>query len=75
MSVRERENRIEYMVTCVGDFAERHAMTPAHAFAYLEKNGGLSFLSDCYDVEHTQSIETAVDDLSEVCRRHGGTFA
>jgi len=55
----------------VGDFAARHAMTPAYAFSFLEKNGGLSFLSDCYDVEHTQSIETAVDDLTEVCRRHG----
>lgn len=71
MRIRERENRIEYFVTCVGDFAARHAMTPAYAFSFLEKNGGLSFLSDCYDVEHTQSIETAVDDLTEVCRRHG----
>ena len=75
MSIRERENRIEYLVTCVGDFAEQHAMTPACAFAFLEKNGGIAFLTDCYDTEHSQSIQTAVDDMAEVCRRNGGVFA
>jgi len=75
MSIRERENRIEYLVTCVGDFAAQHAMTPACAFAFLEKNGGIAFLTDCYDTEHSQSIQTAVDDMAEVCRRNGGVFA
>lgn len=75
MSSRERDNRIEYMVTCVGDFAAQYAMTPASAFLFLEKNGGLAFLTDCYDVEHSQSIQTAVDDMAEVCRRHGGVLA
>ena len=32
MSYREKKNRIEYMVTCVGDFAHAHKMTPADAF-------------------------------------------
>lgn len=73
MSGREEQHRqIEYMVTCIGDFAAQHAMTPAVAYAFLEKYKGLSFLIDCYDVEHTQSIQTAVDDMYEVCVRNGG---
>ena len=75
MSYREKKNRIEYMVTCVGDFADAHKMTPADAFSFLQKFKGLDFLSECYDVEHSQSIDTAVDDLAEVCMRNGGVFA
>lgn len=75
MSEREKRNRIEYMVTCVGDFAQAHQMTPADAFSFLKKFKGLDFLSDCYDVEHSQSIGTAVDDLEAVCVRNGGVFA
>ena len=75
MSSRELDNRIEYMVTCIGDFAAQHAMTPAAAYAFLEKYRGLAFLTDCYDIEHTQSIQTAVDDMSDVCIKNGGVFA
>ena len=75
MSSQELDNRIEYMVTCIGDFAAQHAMTPAAAYAFLEKYRGLAFLTDCYDIEHTQSIQTAVDDMSDVCIKNGGVFA
>ncbi|MBQ7189656.1 MAG: DUF3791 domain-containing protein [Kiritimatiellae bacterium] len=75
MSKRELNNRIEYMVLCIGDFALQHAMTPSEAFAFLERYRGLSFLDECYDVEHTQSVQRVVDDMSEVCMRNGGVFA
>ena len=75
MSSHELDNRIEYMVTCIGDFAAQHAMTPAAAYAFLEKYRGLAFLTDCYDIEHTQSIQTAVDDMLDVCIKNGGVFA
>ena len=75
MSHLERKNRIEYLVTCVGDFAHAHRMTPADAFSFLWRFKGLDFLSDCYDAEHSQSIDTAVDDLAEVCIRNGAVFA
>ena len=71
---RERKNRIEYFVTCVGDFADKRAMTPSAAFDFLLKYKGLEFLSECYDIEHTQSIEDSVSDAEDVCRRHGGVF-
>ena len=72
MSGRELNNRIEYMVTCIGDFAAQHDMSQAAAYAFLEKYKGLSFLVDCYDVEHTQSVQATVDDMYEVCVRNGG---
>lgn len=75
MSNRELDRRIEYLVTCVGDFAAQHAMMPSEAYLFLEKHHGLDFLSECYDVEHSQSIQTAVDDMTEVCCRHGGVIA
>ena len=75
MSYQEKKNRIEYMVTCVGDFAHAHKMTPAEAFSFLQKFKGLEFLSDCYDVEHSQSIDSTVADLFDVCIRNGGVFA
>ena len=74
MSDRELKNRIDYMVTCVGDFAAQHSMTPLEAYLFLDKYRGLAFLDDCSDIEHTQSIQTAVDDMSEVCVRHGGVL-
>ena len=49
-------------------------ISPA-AYAFLEKYRGLAFLTDCYDIEHTQSIQTAVDDMSDVCIKNGGVFA
>jgi hypothetical protein len=63
------------MVTCVCDFAAQHSMFPAEAYLFLDKYRGLAFLDDCYDIEHTQSIQTAVDDMTEVCVRHGGVLA
>lgn len=72
MSYNEKRNRIEYMVTCVGDFAHAHKMTPADAFSFLKRFKGLDFLVGCYDVEHSLSIDTAVSDLGKVCMRNGG---
>ena len=75
MKRRELNNQVEYLVACVGDFAHQHDMTPFAAYTFLKKHRGLSFLEDSYDVEHTQSIQTAVDDMLEVCKRHGGVLA
>lgn len=75
MKRRELNNQVEYLVTCVGDFAQQHGLTPYAAYTFLKKHRGLAFLADSYDVEHTQSIQTAVDDMLEVCQRHGGSLA
>ena len=35
-------------------------------------DSGLNFLYDCYESEHTLSIEDAVEDMYQICRRNGG---
>ncbi len=65
-------NTIEYLVTCIGAFAERFGLSNQQAYAYLQKYKGLSFLIEFYDVEHTQSIEDAVEDCTRICKRNGG---
>lgn len=70
---KEDINIIEYLVCCVGAFAQRFAMTNRQAYQYLHQFQGLQFLMDYYDIEHTQSIDDAVEDCATICQRHGGT--
>ena len=67
---REQRNKIDYMVVCVNDYAERHGLSMIDAFDYLSRNKGLDFLEECYDVEHTLPLDTALEDLDVVCKRN-----
>jgi hypothetical protein len=42
------------------------------AYAYLRKFSGIDFLLNCYEAEHTLSIDDAVTDLQQVCTNNGG---
>ncbi|MDO4826599.1 MAG: DUF3791 domain-containing protein [Bacteroidia bacterium] len=75
MSKKERENRIEYYYCCLGAFASRHCISNAEAYRYLKTFKGLDFIDRFYEVEHTQSIEDAVEDMSIVCQKNGGTLS
>ena len=59
---KEQSNIVEYLVCVIGAFAKQ--------FQYK----GLDFLTKHYGVEHTQSIEDAVEDITIVCNRHGGAL-
>lgn len=72
MENREIFKRIEYVVSCVGAFAQRYSLTNAQSYAYLRRFSGIDFLLDCYAAEHTLSIEDAVEDLQTLCYNHGG---
>ena len=67
-------NRIHYYVLCVGAFAEQKNISRVEAFNYLNTYRGIDFLIDCYDAEHTLSLNNAVEDLGRVCRNNGGTM-
>lgn len=71
---KENINVIEYLVCCIGAFAQRFEITNQQAYRYLYQYQGLKFLIDFYDVEHTQSIDDAVDDCTNICQRHGGAL-
>lgn len=72
MDKKEIFDRIEYVVACVGAFAERFNLTNMQAYAYLRRFTGIDFLLDCYAAEHTLFIDDAVADLYAVCKREGG---
>lgn len=72
MNRKELVNRIEYIVCCVGAFAERFNLTNAQAYAYLRRFTGIDFLIKCYEAEHTLSIDDAVEDLKDICLQKGG---
>lgn len=72
MNRKEIYNRIEYIVSCVGAFAQRFELSNMQAYAYLRRFSGIDFLIDCYAGEHTLSIDDAVSDLQIICRRKGG---
>ena len=63
---------INYIVVCINEFALSKNLTKQEAFRYLYANKGIEFLTENYDIEHTLSIQDAVNDLSIVCRNNGG---
>lgn len=72
MDKKEITDRIEYVVACVGAFAQRYKLSNSQAYAYLRRFTGIDFLLDCYAAEHTLSIDDAVSDLQVICQREGG---
>lgn len=72
MNRRELFNRIEYLVVCISAFGEKFNLSNLEAYLYLKRYCGIDFLIDCYDAEHTLSIDNAVDDLQILCYNNGG---
>ncbi|RGN44592.1 MULTISPECIES: DUF3791 domain-containing protein [unclassified Bacteroides] len=70
----ELKNKIEYIVVCISEFANRHTLSFRQAFNYLDFYKGIDFLDKCYEAEHQFSIDDAIDDLTDYCRRHGGAL-
>ena len=66
--------RIQYYVLCVSTFAEQKGISYTEAYNYLDEHKGIDFLVDCYDAEHTLSLNNAVDDLTLVCKNNGGAI-
>lgn len=71
---KEQSNIIEYLVCVIGAFARQFSLTNASAYRYLRQYKGLDFLTKHYNIEHTQSIEDAVEDITIICNRHGGAL-
>ena len=69
------QNKIDFFVVCVNDFADAHNLSYVAAFDYLKKYKGMDFLVRHYDIEHTYPIEETLTNLAQVCRRNGGGIA
>lgn len=74
MQNREWRNQIEYIACCIGLFAMRFRLTNQEAYRYLLKFGGLDFLYEFYDIEHTFSMDDAINDITRITQRNGGAL-
>ncbi len=68
-------NMTEYVVTCVSEFSRVYNISMQQAYAYLSRFKAIDFLLEFYDVEHTLSIDNAVEDMRDICLRNGGRLA
>lgn len=68
------KKKINYTVVCVNEFANKHKIPSKEAFFYLYDHKGIDFIKEHYDVEHTLSLDDAVEDLTTVCRNNGGAY-
>ena len=70
----ELKKKINYTVVCVNEFAKTINISPKDAFHYLLTYKGIEFIKEHYDIEHTLSLDDAVEDLARVCRNNGGEY-
>ena len=72
---KEENNKINYTIACVSEFARAKALTLRQAMQYLYNHKALDFIDENYDAEHTLSFQDAVNDMTEICRQNGGLIA
>ncbi|MHC6202913.1 DUF3791 domain-containing protein [Breznakiellaceae bacterium SP9] len=64
--------KTDYVVVCIDEFARDCGLTAWQAYRYLAVHGGIDFLVEHYDVEHTLSFADCIDDLKAISRQAGG---
>ena len=74
ISISIQKRKINYTVICVNEFANKFHIAPKEAFFYLYDYKGIEFIKEHYDIEHTLSLDDAVEDLIMVCRNNGGNY-
>ncbi|MDR0306254.1 MAG: DUF3791 domain-containing protein [Chitinispirillales bacterium] len=71
--IAEKDKKIiRYAVMCVHEFGSRFELDDLSAFRYLKANGGLQFLLEQYEIEHTLGLDAAIEDMQYVCKKNGG---
>lgn len=68
----EERKQINYTVVCVNEFAHRHNLNIKEAFQFLFQYKAIEFLKENYDIEHTLSLDDALDDMLIICKKNGG---
>lgn len=71
---KQEKNIINYIVICINEFAKQCKITSKEAYLYLKDYKGLEFLKECYEAEHTISLDDAIDDLKQICMNNGGNI-
>lgn len=63
---------IDYIVMAISEFAKRNLLTHKEASNYLIRYKGIDFLEQCYEAEHTLSLNDCIEDITVICKRNGG---
>ena len=71
---QEIQNKAEYIVIFITEFARRFGLSAAQAYRYLNRYKAIKFLDEHYNVAHTQSFEDMVQNMAVYCQRHGGAL-
>jgi hypothetical protein len=74
MNTKTQTNLIGYIVICVSEFAERFRLDSKAAYRFLAAYGGIKFLTEHYEIEHTLGLDDVIDDLENICRKNGGVL-
>jgi len=72
ITIEERKKRVLYVNYIIRTFAHGFKRLIPEVVEYLDEFGGLQFLLDNYEYEHTQSEYHTHMALLEVCRNNGG---
>jgi hypothetical protein len=72
MKTNIERKKTDYIVVCVDEFSRDCGLTALQAYRYLAIHGGIDFLVEHYDIEHTLSFADVIDDLKAISRRVGG---
>jgi hypothetical protein len=68
------DKQVQYYVMCVSAFSNKKGLNQRDTFNYLYDHKGIDFLIECYEAEHTLSLDDAVEDLTKVCKNNGGNI-
>ena len=72
ITIEDRKKRVLYANYIIRTFANGFKRPIPEVVEYLDEFGGLRFLLDNYEYEHTQSEYHTHMALLEVCRNNGG---
>lgn len=67
-------DKIDYAVFCVNEFARKNSLPYLMAFDYLDKYQAIDFITDFYVENSQQPMSLMLQDLVECCRSRGGTL-
>ena len=67
--------KVDYLIALINEFGKRYSLSDKDAYLYFKRYGVMSIYEDCYENLHTQSFETAAEEIAGFCRRNGGTLS
>ena len=71
---QEIQDKAEYIVIFISEFARRYGLSAVQAYRYLNRYKAIDFQDEQYNVAHTQNFEDMVQYMASFCQRHGGTL-